>query len=130
MHYLCYMEDFSRNIRMLRISKEWSQQYMADRLGMSQANYARLESGKVKLDMSRLEEIASILEVPLENVLNPRKTVLEESVLNLTNEYIMKLRSEKEELLRLRVQKLEEEVAFLRHLLMKSTTLDQSSESR
>lgn len=124
------MEDFSRNIRMLRISKEWSQQFMADRLGMSQANYARLESGKVKLNMSRLEEISQILEVPLDNVLNPRKTVLEESVLNLTNEYILKLRSEKEELLRNRVNKLEEEVKFLRELLLKSADKDQSSESR
>ncbi|MBT3647132.1 MAG: helix-turn-helix transcriptional regulator [Flavobacteriales bacterium] len=124
------MNDFSRNIRMLRISKDWSQQFMADRLGMSQANYARLESGKVKLDMSRLEEILNILEIPLDTVLNPRKTVLEESVLNLTNEYILKLRSEKEDLLRIRVEKLEDEVKFLRALLLQSPNKDQSKESR
>ncbi len=115
---------------MLRISKDWSQQFMADRLGMSQANYARLESGKVKLDMSRLEEILNILEIPLDTVLNPRKTVLEESVLNLTNEYILKLRSEKEDLLRIRVEKLEDEVKFLRALLLQSPNKDQSKESR
>ncbi len=103
---------------------------MADRLGMSQANYARLESGKVKLDMSRLEEILNILEIPLDTVLNPRKTVLEESVLNLTNEYILKLRSEKEDLLRIRVEKLEDEVKFLRALLLQSPNKDQSKESR
>ena len=115
---------------MLRISKDWSQQFMADRLGMSQANYARLESGKVKLDMSRLEEILNILEIPLDTVLNPRKTVLEERVLNLTNEYILKLRSEKEDLLRIRVEKLEDEVKFLRALLLQSPNKDQSKESR
>ncbi len=80
--------------------------------------------------MSRLEEISNILEISLDTVLNPRKTILEESVLNLTNEHILKLRSEKEDLLRIRVEKLEDEVKFLRALLLQSPNKDQSKESR
>jgi transcriptional regulator with XRE-family HTH domain len=49
-------------IRKLRESKDFSQEYMADQLGMSQGNYAKIESGKIKLGTVRLKKIAAILE--------------------------------------------------------------------
>jgi transcriptional regulator with XRE-family HTH domain len=52
-------------IRSIRISKEYSQEYMAERLDISQSTYANLEAGKTAMRVDRLLEILSILEVDI-----------------------------------------------------------------
>lgn len=51
------------NIRKIRELKDFSQQYIADKLSISQSSYSDIENGKVLLSEKRLEEIASVLEV-------------------------------------------------------------------
>jgi len=49
-------------IKELRTRKGYSQENMADLLKMSVSNYSYIEQGKVKMNIEKLEEIASVLE--------------------------------------------------------------------
>jgi len=48
------------NIKKIRRQKDWSQEYVADKLNITQSAYAKLESGVSKLDILRLLEIAKL----------------------------------------------------------------------
>ena len=48
-------------IRLLRKHKEYSQEYIAEELGIDTVSYGRVESGKTKLTIERLDKIAHIL---------------------------------------------------------------------
>ena len=43
---------------------------MADSLELSQNDYCKIENGTTKLTIDRLEEIATILDVPVESILS------------------------------------------------------------
>lgn len=59
-------------IRITRVTKGLSQEYMADRLNVSQNTYSRIELGRTKLCTTRLLKIASILEIDPEEILNKK----------------------------------------------------------
>ena len=50
------------NIRKMRESKGFSQDYMAQVLNISQASYARIENEDTKITVERLYKIAEVLE--------------------------------------------------------------------
>jgi transcriptional regulator with XRE-family HTH domain len=50
-------------MRLYRLQKNFSQEYMAFRLGISQKAYSKIEAGVTKLTVERLSEIATILEI-------------------------------------------------------------------
>lgn len=52
-------------MRFLRENKNWSQEEMADRLGMSTNGYSKIERGETRLTIPKLEQIADILEVDI-----------------------------------------------------------------
>ncbi len=62
--------SISTRIRRKREDRHYSQEYMAEKLGISQNAYSCLETGKTKVDLDRLQQIAEILEEPLESFLN------------------------------------------------------------
>ncbi len=64
-----------QKIRRLRTLRNYSQEYMAEQLGISQNAYSRLEGGETKLDVDRLRKIAEVLEVAPEDLLNPEALV-------------------------------------------------------
>ncbi|HEX5113506.1 MAG TPA: helix-turn-helix transcriptional regulator [Saprospiraceae bacterium] len=55
-------------IRSLREAKGYSQEYMADCLGVSQSNYACLESGKTSMRVDRLMEILAVLDADINTI--------------------------------------------------------------
>jgi len=57
-------------IRELRVRKGFSQENMADELGMSTTNYSYIESGKVNLTIPKLEKVAKILEMDIFEILS------------------------------------------------------------
>ncbi len=61
------IKDKIKNIREL---KNYTQNYLADQLGISQAAYSKIEKGITDLSFNKLEEIAVILEVNLEDILH------------------------------------------------------------
>ncbi|MFT3884852.1 MAG: helix-turn-helix transcriptional regulator [Flavobacteriales bacterium] len=60
----------TEKIRILREQKKLRHEDMAERLNISQSAYSRLEKGDAKLDVERLQKIAEVLEVPVEELLN------------------------------------------------------------
>lgn len=57
------MNDIGEKIRIQRVTKRYSQEYMAFCLEISQAAYSKIESGETTLTLPRVYEIAEILEV-------------------------------------------------------------------
>lgn len=56
-------------IRAIRESKGYTQEYMAEMLGLCQSSYAHLESGKTRLSVDRLLQIAHLLETDLDGLI-------------------------------------------------------------
>lgn len=50
-------------IRKMRIEKNYSQEYLASKLNISQSYYGRIENGKANLDLETLNEILVALEI-------------------------------------------------------------------
>lgn len=82
---LSHMQVHER-IRTLRLSKNYTQEYMAEKLGIDIANYGRLERGSTKITLERFEKIAEILSVSLYEIigkvgddLSSEKLLLEKS---------------------------------------------------
>ncbi|MGX2975034.1 helix-turn-helix domain-containing protein [Ursidibacter arcticus] len=48
-------------IRLLRESREWSQEDMATKLNMSTKGYAKIERGETRSNLIRLEQISEVL---------------------------------------------------------------------
>ena len=63
------MNKIMNKIRKIREKKVYSQEYMQEKLNMSQAAYSNLEANKTKLTVEKLLEISEILEVPVESLI-------------------------------------------------------------
>lgn len=50
-----------QNIRKLRELRNFTQQYMAEKLEMTQGNYARIENEEIHLSEDRLQKISGLL---------------------------------------------------------------------
>jgi transcriptional regulator with XRE-family HTH domain len=57
-------------IKRYREMRNYSQEYLADKLGISQNAYSKIETKQTKLTVDRLKKIASVLEIPEEELLN------------------------------------------------------------
>ena len=68
--------NYLDKIKILRQSKFYSQQYMADKLNMSQKAYSSLENGKTQMSVNRLLEIIKFLDVNLLDIMGNRNDVL------------------------------------------------------
>ena len=64
-----------QNIRSIRIEKQFSQDYVAAKLNISQNAYSKMELGRTEIPVERLLNLVSILEVDLVELLNPEKPV-------------------------------------------------------
>jgi transcriptional regulator with XRE-family HTH domain len=53
----------AERIRQLRRDKDYSQQFMADAIGISQNAYSKLESGKTPIHLDRLVQVAALLDI-------------------------------------------------------------------
>lgn len=111
------------NIKKLRELKNYTQQYMAESLGITQAAYSKIEKGKTQLSYIKLEKIANILEVTVEAVVNfdpqlyfkkfnSKKVIYNESAVSTANQMIIekKLYQDKIVLLELLLTKTDSEL--------------------
>ena len=64
------MQQIAKNIRQLRESKYYSQDYMAAKIGLSQNGYSKIELGYSRLTVERLLQIAALLETDAVNLMN------------------------------------------------------------
>ena len=57
------------NIRKIRMMKGYSQQNVADELGINQKHYSKIEGGYVDISITRLFQIAKALDTSLTNLI-------------------------------------------------------------
>jgi transcriptional regulator with XRE-family HTH domain len=57
------------NIREVREQKKWSQEYMADLLGMSVNGYGKIERNEVDINIEKLQQVAQLFEIKPEDLL-------------------------------------------------------------
>ncbi len=55
----------NEKIRFLRENKSWSQEEMANKLGMSTNGYSKIERGETRLSLPKLEQIVQILDTDI-----------------------------------------------------------------
>jgi transcriptional regulator with XRE-family HTH domain len=58
------------NIKNLRELKNYTQAYMAERLGMTTSGYSKIEKNKSDITISKIAAIAEILETEVSSILN------------------------------------------------------------
>jgi transcriptional regulator with XRE-family HTH domain len=75
-----------RKIKKLRDLKNYTQEYMANQLNISQNSYSRIESENVKVTAERLKAIAQLLEVPSEYLISDDRPLLTFNTSNNTIE--------------------------------------------
>jgi transcriptional regulator with XRE-family HTH domain len=59
------MKQYFDKIKKTRDEKGYTQEFMANRLGISQNSYHKIESGKTKVTVQLLEKVAEIFEVDI-----------------------------------------------------------------
>lgn len=95
-------------IRELRIKSGYTQEYMAEKLGMRHNNYGKIERGITHLTIKRLEEIANILNVEKSELINESAselTILQNTLQSFEEKYNLLLQinqMQKEEIVKLR----------------------------
>jgi transcriptional regulator with XRE-family HTH domain len=108
------------NIRRFRELRDYSQDYMADKLDITQSSYGKIEREAVNLTFKRLQCIANILEIDLANLINPANQ-------NIFNQYnnetaighIENQRIEMREAYEKLMQSKDEQIALLKEMLDK-----------
>jgi transcriptional regulator with XRE-family HTH domain len=67
----------SEQIKFIRTLRGWTQENLAHKLGISTHAYAKIERGETDVNLSRLEQIAQVMEIELPRLLGlDDKTVL------------------------------------------------------
>jgi len=61
--------QIGRKIKKIRELKNYSQEFVAEKLQLSTRGYSKVESGETKLTIQRLLEISKILELPINKIL-------------------------------------------------------------
>jgi len=68
------MKFIAKKIKQYRESLNYSQEFVAHKLSISQPAYAKLEKGTTRMDLERLLQISSILNIGFEELLESNKT--------------------------------------------------------
>ncbi|MBB3839147.1 transcriptional regulator with XRE-family HTH domain [Runella defluvii] len=100
------MKTIAEKIRLLRLEKGFSQENVADMLGISTTAYGDIERGKTDLTLSRLQSIAHVFSTSLRHLMG-EEDVITSQIQQLELE---KLKMENEKL-RLENQLLKEKLA-------------------
>ncbi len=66
----------SERIKFFRTLKGWTQEDMAEKLGMSITGYGNIERGDTDITLSKLEEIVKILGIELRELFNAQGKII------------------------------------------------------
>jgi transcriptional regulator with XRE-family HTH domain len=61
-------------IKLLRQSRKWSQEYLAEKLGMSTNGYGEIERGGSRITVEKLEELSRLFEIPVNELYDDEST--------------------------------------------------------
>lgn len=78
------------SIRELREKNDWTQEQLADRIGMSKNGYAKLERGESQITFERLKQIANAFELDIVDLvkLSEKSFICQISENHSTNYYV------------------------------------------
>jgi transcriptional regulator with XRE-family HTH domain len=102
-------------IKKIREYRNFTQQYMADNLEISQNAYSKIENETTKMTTNRLEQIAKILDVPFETIINDEHQIFNLSNNHVDKFYIENLTEQRTELLERTIDILKEQLDFLKN---------------
>jgi transcriptional regulator with XRE-family HTH domain len=63
------VSEIYKKIKAMRVLKDWSQEETANRLNLAVSSYAKIERGESDISLSRLAQIAKVMETDLEQLL-------------------------------------------------------------
>lgn len=66
--------QFADCLRKRRVASGWSQEYLADLLGVSQSTYCRLENGSKRITLDIAFKCAAILKIDIYGFITPPLT--------------------------------------------------------
>lgn len=89
-------KSVGKNIRALRHQHGWSQEDVANRLGISIPAFSKIETGVTDINLSRLEQIANIFDINVVNILalDTDETDMRPSSLSLAQKKLIDRESE------------------------------------
>jgi transcriptional regulator with XRE-family HTH domain len=62
--------NIHERIKAIRLSKNYTQDYVASQMGISQRQYSKIESCEVKIDFDRLKKLSEIFDINLSEMLS------------------------------------------------------------
>ena len=62
--------ELSEKIKIMRDMNHWTQEDVAEKLGISTTGYAKIERGETKLSLHKLEQIANIFNIDVLELMN------------------------------------------------------------
>lgn len=65
--------EIHNKIRSIRKTQQWSQEEMAEKLGMAASSYAKIERGATKLNLDKLQKIAEVFNMDTTELLSSDK---------------------------------------------------------
>jgi hypothetical protein len=102
-------------IKKYRELKNYTQEYMAEKLDISQNTYSKIENGGIKLTVDRLKQISDILETPVEELINAENQVFNFHNSNIEKfyGYIESLHEDNKELTMTTIKILNDQLTYL-----------------
>lgn len=103
-------------IKKIRESKNYTQEYMSNKLNISQNTYSKIETGGIKLTVDRLKQISEVLDVTIEDILNNETQTFNFHNSNIDKfyGYIETLHEDNKELLQTTIKLLNEQITYLK----------------
>ncbi len=71
--------SISENIRLIRESRGYSQDYIANRLNITQQAYSNMEKKPEGMSLSRLKDLAKVLDVSLLTLINEDTVLIQQN---------------------------------------------------
>ena len=102
-NFVYMVKEVIKNLRIIRESKGYSQEWVADEMHKTQSSYARIERGATKIDLETLFAFAKVMGMSVVDVISYPKKMVEEGE-NIDIEAILQLRltkTKKEEVLKI-----------------------------
>jgi helix-turn-helix domain-containing protein len=63
-------------IKSIRKTQQWTQEEMAEKLGITPSSYAKIERGTTKLNIDKLQQIAEIFNIEMTELLTSDKSLV------------------------------------------------------
>jgi len=109
------MNKILSNVKQIREQKNYTQDYMAVEMGISQPKYSRIENGEAPCTMKDLQQMADILETDISAFLDmPKITIQNQSNNEYANGYVENLHIENKETQNKLIQTLEDTIQQLK----------------